>query len=141
MPFICAGPSASPTARMGRREIRRQASPAQDRLRLTWSALGGGARLDPSGCDAGRKVLGRKRHILAGTLGLLLSVIVHPAKIQDRDGAETVLRAARRLFPFIERLIADAGDQGPKRAATVLDDAVIEEGGVFAAARQFRKSM
>ncbi len=64
-------------------------------------------------------MLGRKRHILVDTLGLLLSVVVHPANIQDRDGAETVLREARRLFPFIERLIADAGYQGPKMAATV----------------------
>jgi putative transposase len=64
-------------------------------------------------------VLGRKRHILVDTLGLLLSVIVHPANVQDRDGAEAVLRDARRLFPFIARLIADAGYQGPKMAATV----------------------
>jgi len=47
-------------------------------------------------------VLGRKRHILVDTLGLLLSVIVHPANVQDRDGAEAVLPEARRLFPFIE---------------------------------------
>jgi transposase len=64
-------------------------------------------------------VLGRKRHVLVDTLGLLLSVVVHPASIQDRDGAEAVLREARRLFPFIERLIADAGYHGPKMAATV----------------------
>ena len=64
-------------------------------------------------------MLGRKRHILVDRLGLLLSVIVHPANIQDRDGAEAVLREARRLFPFIERLMADAGYQGPKMAATV----------------------
>jgi transposase len=64
-------------------------------------------------------VLGRKRHILVDALGLLLSVVVHPANVQDRDGAEAVLRAARRLFPFIERLIADAGYQGPTMAATV----------------------
>jgi transposase len=64
-------------------------------------------------------VLGRKRHILVDTLGLLLSVVVHPADVQDRDGAGAVLRDAPRLFPFIERLIADAGYQGPKMAATV----------------------
>ena len=38
-----------------------------------------GASLDPQGFDAGKKVTGRKRHILVDTLGLLLSVIVHPA--------------------------------------------------------------
>jgi len=40
------------------------------------------------GYDAGKKVKGRKRHILVDTLGLLLIVIVHAANIQDRDGAK-----------------------------------------------------
>jgi transposase len=64
-------------------------------------------------------VLGRKRHVLVDTLGLLLSVVVHPADVQDRDGAEAVLRDARRLFPLIARLIGDAGYRGPKMAAVV----------------------
>jgi transposase len=50
---------------------------------------------------------------------LLLGVLVHPANIQDRDGAEPLLRQARRQFPFIERIIGDAGYQGPKMAAAV----------------------
>jgi putative transposase len=76
--------------------------------------------LDPSGYDAGKKVKGRKRHILVDTLGLLLSVVVHSADIQDRDGAALVLdKRTRRLFPFIERIYADGGYQGPRvRAAT-----------------------
>ena len=75
--------------------------------------------LDPSGYDAGKKVKGRKRHILVDTLGLLLSVVVHSADIQDRDGAALVLdKRTRRLFPFIERIYADGGYQGPRvRAA------------------------
>jgi transposase len=64
-------------------------------------------------------VAGRKRHLLTDTLGLLLAVVVHPADVQDRDGAEPLLRRARRLFPFVERLIGDAGYQGPKMAAAV----------------------
>ncbi len=64
-------------------------------------------------------MLGRKRHILTDGLGLLLAVIVHPASVQDRDGAEELLREARRSFPFIERLIGDAGYQGPQMAAAV----------------------
>jgi transposase len=75
--------------------------------------------LDPSGYDAGKKVKGRKRHILVDTLGLLLSVTVHPADIQDRDGAYEVLRQARRLFPFIERIFADGGYRGDKMARVV----------------------
>ena len=51
---------------------------------------------------------------------MLLAVIVHPASVQDRDGAEPLLRQARRLFPFVERIIGDAGYQGPKMAAAPL---------------------
>ena len=73
--------------------------------------------MDPQGYDAGKKVTGRKRHILVDTLGLLLSVAVHPADIQDRDGTAFVLNASTRaLFPFIERIFADGGYQGPRAA-------------------------
>ena len=41
----------------------------------------------PRGYDAGKKVKGRKRHIVVDTQGLLLAVAVHPADVQDRDGA------------------------------------------------------
>jgi transposase len=76
--------------------------------------------LDPQGFDAGKKVTGRKRHILVDTLGLLLNVVVHPANVQDRDGARLVLdRRTRRLFPFIERIFADAGYQGANTAAAI----------------------
>jgi len=64
-------------------------------------------------------VLGRKRHILTDTLGLLLAINVHPASIQDRDGAQALLREARRSFPFIERIIGDAGYQGRKMEAAI----------------------
>jgi transposase len=64
-------------------------------------------------------VVGRKRHVLTDTLGLLLAVDVHPASVQDRDGAEALLRQARRSFPFVERIIGDAGYQGRKMEAAV----------------------
>ena len=54
--------------------------------------------MDPQGYDAGKKVTGRKRHILVDTLGLLLSVAVHPADIQDRDGVAYVLNASTRAL-------------------------------------------
>ena len=74
--------------------------------------------MDPQGYDAGKKITGRKRHILVDTLGLLLSVAVHPADIQDRDGVAFVLNASTRaLFPFLERIFADGGYQGPRAAA------------------------
>jgi transposase len=49
----------------------------------------------------------------------LLNVAVHSADIQDRDGAALVLnQRTRRLFPFIERIYADGGYQGPRVRAT-----------------------
>jgi len=56
---------------------------------------------------------------LVDTLGLLLSASIHPADVQDRDGGLLVLQEARRLFPFIERIFADGGYQGPATAAAV----------------------
>ena len=44
------------------------------------------------GYDAGRKVKGRKWHIIVDTLGNLLEVVVHAAKIQDRDGVGLLLK-------------------------------------------------
>ena len=48
-----------------------------------------------------------------------MNVDVHAASIQDRDGAQTLLRQARRRFPFIERIIGDGGYQGAKMRALV----------------------
>jgi Transposase DDE domain len=45
-----------------------------------------------------------------------LNVVVHPADVQDRDGAFQLLRRTRRLFPFIERIVADGGYAGEKMA-------------------------
>jgi putative transposase len=52
------------------------------------------------GYDAGKKVAGRKRHLVVDTLGLLLMVLVTAASVQDRDGAQLVLRA---LFERIKK--------------------------------------
>jgi|SRR6516164_8360212 hypothetical protein len=78
-----------------------------------------GSWLDPSGYDAGKKIKGRKRHILVDTLGLLLNAVVHSADVQDRDGALHLLRRARRLFPFIKRIFADGGYAGERMARVV----------------------
>ena len=48
-----------------------------------------------------------------------MNVVVHPADIQDRDGAFLLLRRARQLFPFIEHIFADGGYAGRKMAMTV----------------------
>ena len=70
-----------------------------------------GRRPDPR--DAGKKINGKKRHILVDTLGLLLDAIVHPADIQDRDGGVLVLSALFGMYPFPQKLFADGGYQGP----------------------------
>ena len=47
----------------------------------------------------------------------MLSVAVHPANIQDRDGAALVLdERTRAMWPFIVKIFADAGYQGPRAA-------------------------
>jgi putative transposase len=56
------------------------------------------------GYDAGKKVNGRKRHIVVDTLGLILAVVVHPANIQDYDGAVLVLGLLGRLKARFRRL-------------------------------------
>jgi putative transposase len=61
------------------------------------------------GFDAAKKVKGRKRHIMTDTLGLLLVGLVHSAGVQDRDGAPDVFRLARRRFPSLHHVFADAG--------------------------------
>ncbi len=72
-----------------------------------------GARVDPSGYGAGKKINGKKRHILVDTVGLLLHAIVHPANIQDRDGAILLLGTLFGKYPFLKKLFADGGYQGP----------------------------
>ena len=55
---------------------------------------------------------GRKRHIVVDTLGLLLAVVVHPADVQDRDGAKLVLRRMRGHFARLRLMVADGGYAG-----------------------------
>jgi len=73
-----------------------------------------GASIDPPGYDAGKKVKGKKRHILVDTEGLLMHAIVHAADVQDRDGGIWLLTTLFGLHPLLMKLYADAGYQGPK---------------------------
>ena len=70
----------------------------------------------PRGYDAGKKVNGRKRHILVDTLGLLLVLVVHTADIQDRDGLALVCRRLRRRCPWLRLIFADGGYRGETAA-------------------------
>ena len=68
----------------------------------------GGSR----GYDAGKKINGRKRHIIVDCLGLILAVHVHPANIQDRDGAKETLLKIKGLYPLLTLMWADGGYRG-----------------------------
>ena len=64
------------------------------------------------GYDAGKKVNGRKRHVVVDTLGLLVVVLVTAASVQDRDGGRLVLDKARMAMPSIVLVWADGGYAG-----------------------------
>jgi transposase len=65
-----------------------------------------------SGFDAGKKVKGRKRHLVVDTLGLLLAVSVTAASVQDRDGATLAIADACNRHARIEKLFADSAYAG-----------------------------
>jgi putative transposase len=66
----------------------------------------------PRGYDAGKKVSGRKRHLLVDTQGLVLKAKTLPANIADRDGGYDLLLEARPLFPRLQHLFADGAYRG-----------------------------
>ncbi len=68
----------------------------------------------PRGYAAEKMVNGRKRHILTDTIGLLVGAIVHPADVQDRDGAPCLLSSIRRAFPWLRHVFADSAYAGGK---------------------------
>ena len=72
----------------------------------------------PRGFDAGKKINGRKRHLVTDTQGLPLALAVHPADVQDRDGLALVCTRIRRRFPWLHHLFADGGYRGVVAAAT-----------------------
>jgi transposase len=73
----------------------------------------------PRGYDAGKKVNGRKRHAVTDTEGHLVGVVVHPADVQDRDGAPLILAEIRTLYPWLRHLFADAAYAGDKLRAAL----------------------
>ena len=64
------------------------------------------------GYDAGKKVKGRKRHILVDTLGLLLKAKVLAADVQDRDAAQILLTEIKEQMPLLQLIWADGGYRG-----------------------------
>jgi len=77
----------------------------------------------PRGYDAGKKIKGRKRHILTDITGLLVAAMVHEANIQDQDGAMPLLISIRKVWPWLRHVFADGGYAGSK-----LEDALAKAG-------------
>jgi putative transposase len=64
------------------------------------------------GYDAGKKMTGRKRHVLVDTLGLMMLLVVHPANLQDRDGARLLLAALSTTYFRLRLIWADGAYAG-----------------------------
>ena len=77
------------------------------------TAVGGEER----GFDGGKKVKGRKRHILVDTEGFVLKAKLHRANVLDQVGIKVLLRDADQAFPRLSHLWLDAGYRGKDKGA------------------------
>ncbi len=77
----------------------------------------------PKGYDAGKKINGRKRHVLVDVMGLVLVARITAGSIQDRDGAVPVLQEAHREYPTLKKVWVDGAYNGK-----VVDDVESEIG-------------
>lgn len=122
-PWLAVHKSFSRWAAQGKFEQLQQRLAAQWRQRLQRNATPSAMVIDSqanrispqggtSGYDAGKKVKGRKRHIVTDTLGLLLAVSVTAAGVQDRDGASHVVAQACAKYSSVKLLYADSAYAG-----------------------------
>jgi putative transposase len=79
-----------------------------DSQSIKTSGVGGEQR----GYDGGKKIDGRKRHLLVDTEGFVLKAKVHSAKISEQEGIKKLLRQADEKFPRLKHLWLDAGYKG-----------------------------
>jgi len=77
------------------------------------SVKGTAESAEESGFDGGKKVKGRKHHIVIDTIGCVLVDIVHAANIHDSKGARPVLQRVFEVVPTLQRIWADQGYKGP----------------------------
>jgi putative transposase len=97
---------------LARRKLRRKPRPTAaiiDSQSASTTQAGG-----PRGFDPGKRIYGRKRHIVTDTNGLLLAVHVHPANVQDVHGAVPLLEQVRQRFPKLHHVFADRVYRGPQ---------------------------
>ena len=73
------------------------------------------------GIDGGKKVKGRKRHIVVDTMGNMLSVVVHAANIHDAKAGINPAKKAFEKYPIIEKF---CGDDGYRKS---FEEAVLSE--------------
>ena len=71
------------------------------------------------GYDAGKRIKGRKRHLLVDTLGLVLGVLVTAANVPEREGAQSLLSRTLNWFSWLRRMWVDGGYSGPEFAEWV----------------------
>src|SRR5215208_5766059 len=76
------------------------------------SAKSTGVGGEQRGYDGGKKIRGRKRHLLVDNEGLVMKAKVHSAKLPDEDGIKLLLEAARGRLPRLSHLWVDAGYRG-----------------------------
>jgi transposase len=79
-----------------------------DSQSIKTSSVGGEER----GYDGGKKIDGRKRHLLVDTEGFVLKAKVHSAKISEQEGIKKLLHQANEKFPRLKHLWLDAGYKG-----------------------------
>jgi putative transposase len=97
--------------RSSRKRLGREPEPTAgivDAQSVKTTGVGGEQR----GFDGGKKVRGRKRHILVDTEGLVVEAQVHSAKVPDQDGIRRLLGPARNRLPRLSHLWVDAGYRG-----------------------------
>jgi transposase len=71
------------------------------------------------GYDAAKRIKGRKRHLLVDTLGLVLGILVNPAEVPERAGAQELLDYTLTWFTWLRMLWLDSGYSGPDFAQWV----------------------
>ncbi len=76
------------------------------------------------GYDGGKKIKGRKRHLLVDTQGLVLEVKVHSARVMDREGIKPLLGRIEDRFPRLSHLWLDAAYNGQGKGADWVEKAL-----------------
>ncbi len=84
----------------------------------------------PRGYDAGKRINGRKRHIVTDVEGSPVEIVVHPASVQDRDGAPAVIGKALAKVPTMTVIWADGGYSGPMPASALKEPDIDAELGI-----------